>query len=126
MEVQHDSSLESQISSLDASRTPAYLHDLTDWEWDRVSIFFYGDESSLLISEVGPLGEITSGKRLYAARGNLFVFQLNGSVTQVIGTVSMDVFADSTGRRSYTGDVELVPYPTGGGLEIRDADSPPM
>ena len=125
MKVMYESSLEAEIDSLNRERSSAYLRDLTDWEWDRVSIFYEGDESSVVIAEVGSLGKITSGKRVFAARGNLFVFQLNGEVTQIIGTLFMDVCPDTTGRRSYTGDVELVPYPRGGGLEMRDADSPP-
>ena len=126
MEVQYESSLEEEIASLnrDKDRHSVYLRDLTDWEWDRVSIFYEGDESSVVIAEVGSLGKITSGKRVYAARGELFVFQLDGEVTQIIGTLIMRVVPDTSGRRSYTGDVELAPRPRGG-LEMRDADSPP-
>jgi hypothetical protein len=125
MEVVYESQLETEIDSLNRERSSAYLHDLTDWEWDQVSVFFEGDESQLVIDEVGSLGTITSGERINAARGNLLVFQLDGKVTQIIGTLQKWVFPDTSGRRSYTGDVELVPYPSGGGLEIRDADSPP-
>ena len=124
-EVVYDSPLETEITSLTRNGGSAYLHDLTDWEWDRVSIFFEGDESTMVIEEVGSLGTITSGERVFAARGNLYVFQLNGEVTKIIGTLYIWVFPDTSGRRSYTGDVELVPYPSGGGLEMRDADSPP-
>ena len=127
MEVIFESPLEERITDLtrDPDRNSAYLRDLTDWEWDRVSVFYEGDESSLVIAEVGSLGRITSGERVFASRGCLFVFQLNGEVTKIIGTLFIWVFPDTSGRRSYTGDVELVPYPTGGGLELRDADSPP-
>jgi len=126
VEVQSDTQLESQIYSLDASRTSAHLHDLTDWDWDRVSVFFEGQKSSVIIAEVGPLGNLTNRDRVFAVRGDLIVFQLNGSVVKIIGTSQNSISLDMTGRHSYTGDVQLVPYPTGGGLQIRDADSPPQ
>ena len=54
----------------------------------------------------------------------LLIFQMNGEVTQVVGTLHTWVFTDASGRRSYKNDVELVPYQSGGGLELRDSDSP--
>ena len=125
MEVQNDTSLESAIYSFNRSRTLAHLHDLTDWDWDRVSVFYEGTKSSVIIAEVGPLGYLTRHDRMFAVRGDLLVFQLNGSVVQIIGTSESVIVLDKSDRHSYTGDVQLVPYPTGGGLEIRDANSPP-
>ena len=124
MEIMYESQLETEITSLNRDRCSAYLSDLTDWEWDRVSVFFEGDKTDMVIAEVGPLGKITSGERVYAARGNLLVFQMNGEVTQVVGTLQTWIFPDASGRRSYSNDVELVPYQSGGGLELRDPDSP--
>jgi len=125
MEVQYDTPLESQIRSLNLDRMSAHLHDLTDWDWDRVSVFYEGTKSSVVIAEVGPLGNLTKRDRVFASRGDLLVFQLNGSVVRIVGTLHHYVSLDKTCRYSYTGDVQLVPYPTGGGLQIRDADSPP-
>ena len=127
LEVVYESQLEAEITALnrDPDRSSALLRDLTDWEWDRVSVFYEGDLSSLVIAEVGSLGRITSEERVFATRGSLFVFQLDGEVVKIIATLHIWVFPDASDRRSYTGDVELVPYPSGGGLELRDVNSPP-
>jgi len=117
VQITYDNSFESALIELVHTDGLAPLHDLTDWEWDRVSVFFEGDKTSFVETEVGtPLAGITDTRSDYLSiRGNLIVFQLENRVTKVIGTVipRIQTNYDPDGRRSYSGRVIVLADPRG-------------
>ena len=129
MEIVYDEDFDTALSDLAKSGGQAPLHDLTDWGWDRVSIFFEGDEVSFVKAEVGTsLGYLTDGSSKYLdVRGNLIVFQMDGKATKLLISNNLWIRTGypSDGRRSYTGDVIVIANPnTHTNCILTDDDSP--
>jgi hypothetical protein len=119
-----DENFENALRDIISGQEERPLRELTEWEWDRVSVFFYGDKSSLVEDEVGV--SITTSERLYQNRGNILVFQSAGEITKVVGTINpliqVDYYSDN--RRSYGDDAVVFADPRGyGNCILRDQAS---
>ncbi|WP_141916530.1 hypothetical protein [Klugiella xanthotipulae] len=109
--VSVDEAFAARVQEMCGSPDSFPLTTMTEWEWDRVSIFEDGATATDINREVG---EPVVAETLVAPDSVLLVFQLTGHVARAITADNLQLRSGGTSR-SFTDDVLLAPVQEGGG-----------